>query len=47
MDEVMAFLMALPFIGYAVLRGRHLWHKLWHKGPPKDDGCCKHDVDHK
>lgn len=32
--------MALPFIGVALIGVKHAWHRVVHKGKPKDDGCC-------
>lgn len=46
MDEVIAFMAAIPFVGYFLLRGRHMWHRIWHKGPPKVDGCCPPGHEH-
>ena len=46
MDEVVAALAVVPFLGYAVMRGRHLWHRVWHRGLPRDDGCCPPGHDH-
>lgn len=48
-DELIAIQAALtsaPVIGYLVVRGRHLWHWLWHRGSPKADGCCPPGHDH-
>ncbi len=40
-DEVFAFLSVFPLMGYFVLRGRHLWHRIFrHKVEPVVDGCC-------
>lgn len=39
-DEIIAFFASLPFLGYFLMRGKHLWHRIWHRGTPKADGCC-------
>lgn len=45
-DEVRMIALAFPFVSGLVLCGRFYWHKLWHKGDAKSDGCCEgHDHD--
>lgn len=43
MDEVRMFFWALASVGGltgAIYAAQHLWHRLRHRGSPKDDGCC-------
>ena len=39
-DEVQAILMALPYVDGVTFWVSHTWHRLWHRGSPKADGCC-------
>lgn len=44
MDELRMIALAIPFVGLGILCVRNIWHRIWHKGSPKSDGCCdKHD----
>lgn len=40
MDELRQLWMIVPCLGAAIFVARHYWHKWFHKGPPKADGCC-------
>jgi hypothetical protein len=49
MQELMVIMMAIPALGYVLMRGKHYWHRLFHRkrpGKPITDGCCKHTPKH-
>lgn len=50
MQELLALMMVFPTLGYILLRGKHLFHWIFHRKTPGQvisDGCCKHEPKHK
>lgn len=40
-DEAAAIAASIPFLGYFIIKARHLWHRIWHRNEvPAKDGCC-------